>query len=70
MRRGDILECPQCLCRIEVVHGSEWPPIQTQPIRCWCGESMRLMQSGSESVEEPGGENKILHAADRHSGKR
>jgi hypothetical protein len=70
MRKGDILECPQCGCRMEVVQGFNWPPIQVTPLHCWCGEVMRLMQSGSESVSEPHGLNKILQAAERHSSKR
>ncbi len=49
--RGDVFECPQCNMRVEVVRESEWPPLQLHEMKCVCGEELKLLQSGSESVD-------------------
>jgi hypothetical protein len=49
--RGDVFECPQCTLRVEVVREAEGPPLQLHTLKCVCGEELKLLQSGSESVD-------------------
>jgi hypothetical protein len=61
VRAGEIYECEQCRALIEIIRGSEWPPLQSSAMRCCCGNEFVLLQSGSESVSgSPAGLNKIL----------
>ena len=60
-RRGDIYECPQCQLRFVVVHGCHFSELQTDNLRCCCGETPILLQSGSESADEEH-LNKIIFA--------
>jgi hypothetical protein len=60
-RRGDIYECPQCLFRFVTIHGADWPDLEAEPLRCCCGETPILLQSGSESATESG-INKIIES--------
>ncbi|HYF51922.1 MAG TPA: hypothetical protein VEJ63_21115 [Planctomycetota bacterium] len=63
MRKGEIYECRQCSLRIQVLEGSQFPPLQLAPPRCICGELLILLQSGSESVQDArDGVNKIVDA--------
>ncbi len=64
-RRGDIYECPQCLLRVVVVHGCHFSELQTEDLRCCCGATPVLLQSGSESGDEAH-LNKIIEAELRH----
>jgi hypothetical protein len=62
-RNGDLFECPQCSMLIEVRRGTSFTPLQCGDLHCCCGETMILLQSGSESVEDaPEHINKIVRA--------
>lgn len=72
LRRGDTLECPQCGAVVRMLHGTDWPPLQTGQFHCVCGAEYRLLQSGSESVDDarsPDDLNKILEAEEREKNK-
>lgn len=60
-RRGDIYECPQCHFRFAALHGSDWPELEAEQLRCCCGEKPVLLQSGSE-VSSNFAENKIIES--------
>ena len=66
-RKGDIFECQQCQLRFVVTNGCHFSELQTENLRCCCGATPILLQSGSESAEELE-INRILQAELRHGG--
>ena len=68
MLKGDVYECPQCNLMLQVLHESEFPPLQLAPPRCICGELLVMLQSGSESLDDNRAHplNKVVEAELRH----
>lgn len=59
-RHGDVFECQACAFQIRVLIAPQISPLALKDsLRCVCGSDLRLLQSGSESVDEQHN-NKIL----------
>ena len=49
-RKGDVYECPACHLSFTVTHGCEYSEFEADQLRCCCGATPTLKQSGSESA--------------------
>ena len=66
-RKGDIFECPQCGMRFLILRGAHVSPYDATHVKCSCGETPILLQSGSESAGDTV-INKILSAEEHPYG--
>jgi len=49
-QKGDIFECPSCGLRLLILRGTHASPYDAAELKCICGETPKLLQSGSESA--------------------